>query len=321
MSKQKCEMQKDLRLFIAGGTGLIGSACLDFCSTIPEIKIFAPKRSELDFLQKDLLVEYMLSNKITHGIFASGFNGGIRLNMEQPAELIIKNSLLAINAMSASHEAKLDRMIVFGSSCVYPVNASQPYEETSIMTGPLEESSRAYSTSKLLLIQTALSFNSQHPDNTLFLPIIPNTVFGPNDNFDPNSSHVVGALIFKIHHAKKNGALNVDLWGSGLVKREFVYSGDVARACVKLLLHRNLQITLPINVTSGEEVTIASLAQIIAQVIGFEGTINWDRTMPDGVNRKALDDRKLRNLGWQAETSFITGIKNTYHWFLKSEWA
>ena len=314
-------MLENKRLFIAGGTGLIGSACHSAGKTISGVEVFAPTRNEVDFFQEKQIVDYLLTHKITHGIFAAGFNGGIRLNIEQPAELILKNSLLAINAISSAHKAELQRMIVFGSSCVYPLNAEQPFNEGSIMTGSMEVSSLAYSTSKLLLIQMALSFNLQHPDKTLFIPLIPNTVYGPNDNFDPISSHVVAALIFKLHHARKSGSQNVVLWGSGSVKREFVFSDDVASASMQLLFSQKVNTTLPINVTSGEEVTIMKLAKLISRIVGYDGKITWDKTMPDGVSRKALNNQKLIDLGLQPETSLIDGVLSTYQWFLKSKWA
>jgi len=303
---------------IAGASGLIGSACVRLLSRYSDVCLFSPARAELDLADRNAVLAYLQANAITSVIFAAGKVGGIVENRDHPATFIDENLVVGLNGLWAAHHAKVKRMIVFGSSCMYPVDAPQPMHEDVLNSGPIEPTSVAYATAKMAIVQAALAYNRQYPKGTCFIPVIPNSTFGPRDNFDSRSSHVMAALIGKIHAAKQQGKNEVTIWGTGQPRREFVYCDDVASACAFLLAADLANIRAPFNIASGHEVSIADLAQMIANIVGYRGRFTFDSSMPDGAGRKVLSDAKLSNLGWRASCSIEAGIATTYDWFKKN---
>lgn len=307
-------------IMIAGGTGMIGRACIRLLQAREGYQVFAPRRSEINLLDRHVLLAFMREKNINSVIFAAGRVGGIIANRDFPASFLDENAMLALNGMWAAQEANVERMVVFGSSCMYPVNGHQPFSEDALFTGTLEPTSLAYATAKLLTVQAAHAYNLQYPNGTLFIPVIPNSTYGPYDNFDSHSSHVMSALIAKFHHAKFAGHNEVQIWGSGKPKREFVFCDDVATACLALLEEVSLDVSLPFNITSEEEVSIKELARCIASVVDYKGTINYDRSKPDGTSRKAIDGKRMRDIRWRAKIRLEDGVAKTYEWYVKSKW-
>ena len=262
-------MESSRRILILGSSGLIGSACKRFLTGKAGSKVFAPLRKSLDLQDREQVEEYMVKNAISHVIFAAGKTGGIMENTVYPATLVDSNVVISLNTMWAANKAGVQKMIIFGSSCMYPQKAEQPYKKTRYFRAVLNGAPYAYA--KMLCIQAALAYNKQYGSGTTFIPVIPNSTYGPNDNFDENSSHVLAALIARLHTAHSRGDSEVTIWGSGRPKREFVYSDDVASDC-DFLLNTNLSgVASPINISTNEEICITDLAQLIADIIGFKG--------------------------------------------------
>ena len=306
------------RILILGSNGLIGSACKKFLAGKAGSEVFAPLRRSLDLENREQVREYMVNNAISHVIFAAGKTGGIMENTVYPATLVDSNVVISLNTMWAANKAGVQKMIIFGSSCMYPQKAEQPYRENALFSGRVEPSSAPYAYAKMLCIQAALAYNKQYVSGTTFIPVIPNSTYGPNDNFDENSSHVLAALIARLHTAHTRGDSEVTIWGSGRPKREFVYSDDVASAC-DFLLNTNLSgVAFPINISTNEEICITDLAQLIADVIGFKGKILHDLQKPEGAMRKSLSTKRITSLGWSPSKSLREGIKHTYRWYCAS---
>jgi len=294
---------------------MIGSACVNVFAKNENYNIFTPPHSELNVLDRDRLLHYLTVNHIHFVIYAVGLVGGIVENRDNPSQLIDTNALMGLNGVWAAQKANVQKMVLFGSSCMFPVNAPQPYDEKSILTGPVESTSIAYATAKLLMIQAAAANNRQFPHGTKFISVIPNSTFGPNDNFDPMKSHVMAALISKIHHAKIQNEPSLELWGSGEPLREFVYVEDVAKIVQFLLTSKQVETTDIINIAPGKEISIRALAELIAQTIGYNGKILFDTSKPDGARRKALSNKHLASLGWSEFTTLKSGIFKTYEWY------
>ncbi|MFW0072796.1 MAG: NAD-dependent epimerase/dehydratase family protein [Coxiella-like endosymbiont] len=243
-----------------------------------------------------------------------GNSGGIALNQAIPADLMIDNLLTALNVMRACHQSNIQKAIFLGSSCMYPVNTSQPIQEHSLFENYLEPTSQPYAVAKLAAFQLCEAFNKQYGTNFIFA--IPNSLYGPYDNFNPSSAHVVGALINKFHQAKLNQSEIVVLWGSGLPRRELIYVNDAARATARLLKNDITASINPINIGCGYDISIKNLAEMVANTVGFKGKIVWDSSKSDGVLQKWLDNSKLHELGWSAQTSLGKGLIFTYRWYL-----
>ena len=241
-------------------------------------------------------------------------------NQRVPADFITHNLSIQMNVLRAAHAVGARKLVFFGSSCMYPRDCPQPMAEDRILTGKPEETSLPYAISKLAGTQMCLAYNKQYGD-TRFLPVIPNSAYGPNDNFDPQSSHVLSALIRKIHEARESGSPVVELWGSGTPRREFVHADDIADACCFLLQQDVRGIAFPLNIGTGVDYSIRELAGIIARVLDYAGEIRWDTSKPDGAPRKLLDASRLRALGWEPRVNFEDGIRATYAWFLKTRGA
>jgi len=310
-------LDKD-NILIAGGTGLIGSACIKRLKERGFENILYPLKKELDYSDYENFLDYCLSNKIKYMIFAAGKVGGIVDNKKNQIDYLFNNTILGINALKVALNAELKKVVLFGSSCMYPLNAKQPYVEKDLLTGSLEKTSLGYAVAKLVAMQGAYLINTNSLVKTTLIPIIPNSTFGPNDNFNPDTSHVLSAIIRKVDDAKRNKTSILKLLGTGLPKREFVYSEDVADAIIFLLKNIEGIINYPINIGSGNELTIKDLSKIISKIIGYEGKIVFDAKTPDGAMRKMLDSSVINKMGWNSKTSLLDGITKTYAWYTKN---
>jgi len=307
-------MPHDAKIHVAGHRGLIGSAVVRALERQGYYNLVLRSRAELDLADAAAVDRLFARERPECVVLAAGRVGGIIVNRDFPADFITENLAIQLNVIRAARSAGVRRLIFFASSCMYPKRAPQPMAEHLLLTGLPEETSMAYAISKLAGLQMCLAYNRQY-GGKCFVPVIPNSVFGANDNFDPASGHVLSALIHRFHAAKTRGDTIVTLWGSGAPRREFLYAEDLADACV-MLLHADLSnVELPLNIGPGEDVSISDLAALVARVVGFKGSIEWDRSKPDGTMRKLLDSGRVRGLGWRPATALETGIRSTYDWY------
>lgn len=304
------------KIYIAGHMGLIGSACLKYLNSAGEKNIITRTREQLDLTDRQSVDVFFQREQPTKVIFAAGVAGGIDINVRQPAYLMTKNLNMHLPAMDAARRYGCEHFIVFGSSCMYPKNVSQPMREVSLLSGKPEETSLSYALAKLSILQLALSYNIEDGVRR-FIPVIPNSVFGPNDNFDASDGHVLAALISRFVDAKKQNLRDVELWGTGKPKREFVFSEDVASAVYHLLFKATNKPDGPINIGSSCEMSISHLANTIAQSVGYSGTISWNTDRPDGVQRKLLCSAKIASTGWKTSVSFKAALKKTIDWYVE----
>ena len=302
-------------ILIVGGRGLIGSACVSKLNLLGYKNILAPSKSELNCLNFESFSNFCKNNKVRNMIFAAGKVGGILDNNNNQINYMLENSFLALNAIKVSLDCNLNKVVLFGSSCMYPVNANQPFNENDILNGQLEKTSFGYALSKILLTEGACLSNKTMNEDTFFIPVIPNSCYGPNDNFDPKTSHVLSALIGKIINAKDNNKNFITLFGTGAPRREFIYSKDVADAVVFLMNNMKDKPISSINIGSGDEISILNLARKISELVGYKGELKFDTKIPDGINRKILDDTKLRNLGWKSSYNLEQGLRETIDWY------
>jgi len=303
------------RIYVAGHTGLIGAAFVERLAKDGYQHVITRRRSELDLTDAKTVASFFQREKPEFVILAAGRVGGITDNKAYPANYITDNLAMALNVIRSSHATGVRRLLFFGSSCMYPRECAQPMSEELILTGKPEPTSISYAMAKLAGVQMCLAYNQQY-GGARFLPVIPNSAFGPNDNFDPASSHVLSALLRKFHEARVQGSDSVTLWGTGQPRRELVYVDDIVDACMFLLQADLDGVTFPVNIGSGEDYSIQQLAETIAGITGYEGCIEWDTSKPDGAPRKLLDCSRLRVLGWEAKTTLMQGIKITYQWYL-----
>jgi GDP-L-fucose synthase len=308
-------MDKTTRIYVAGHRGLLGSAFLRCLASDGYQNIMVRDRAELDLTDERRVRAFFETAQPQVVVMAAGRVGGILENKSYPADFITSNLRIQLNLMTAAHAVRAERVLFFASSCMYPKECSQPMAERHLLTGRPEETSMPYAISKLAGTEMCLAFNRQF-GSVSFIPVIPNNAFGPNDNFDPASSHVLSALIRKFHDAKEAGAEKVTLWGTGTPRREFVHADDIADAGLFLLKADLSAENLPINVGSGTDYAIRELAAIVQSIVGFKGRIEWDETKPDGAPRKLLDCARIRQLGWAGPRILLAdGIKSTYEWF------
>jgi len=303
------------RIYVAGHTGLIGAGFMNRLAKDGYHHVITHCRSELDLTNAAAVESFFQHEQPEFVVLAAGRVGGITDNKTYPADYITENLAMELNVIRSAHRVGICRLLLFGSSCMYPRECSQPMCEDQLLTGKPEPTSIAYAMAKLAGVQMCLAFNRQY-GSTRFLPVIPNSAYGPNDNFDPKSSHVLSALLRRFHEARAQGAEIVTLWGTGKPRRELVYVDDIVNACMFLLKADLEQIEFPVNIGAGEDQSIRQLAETIAKVTGYNGRIEWDTSKPDGAPRKLLDCSRLRALGWKPETSLQDGIKTTYQWYL-----
>jgi GDP-L-fucose synthase len=304
-----------MRIYVAGHGGLVGSALVREIEKHPEHSWIGKTRSELNLLDRKLVFDFLASEKPDAVIVAAAKVGGIMANSSYPVEFLSENLQIETNLIDGSHAANIEKLLFLGSSCIYPKLAPQPIKEEYLLTGPLESSNEAYAIAKISGLKLVQAYRKEYQRD--WVSAMPSNVFGPGDNFDENTSHVLPALIGKFHAAKKTGLGSVTVWGSGTPKREFLYSDDLASACLFLL--ENYNSDSHINVGTGTDLSIADLAQTIAEVVGFDGEVQFDTSKPDGTPRKLLDVSKLSALGWKSSIQLKDGIQKTYDWFLAHE--
>ena len=307
-------MNKDSSIFVAGARGLVGSA---ICRALGErgfARVLAPGRSVLDLRVRAAVDRFFAEERPDYVFMAAAKVGGIVANDSYPADFIRDNLEIQTNLIDAAYRAGTRKLCFMGSSCIYPRLAPQPLQESSLLTGPLEPTNQWYAVAKIAGIKMCQAYALQHGFNAI--SVMPTNLYGPGDNFDLQTSHVVPALLHKFHKAKESGANEVTVWGSGTPRREFLYVDDLADAlCFLMERYDSAEI---INVGWGEDVTIAELAELIAGVVGFRGAVVFDRSKPDGTPRKLLDIGKITALGWRPRTRLTDGIRATYDWFLQS---
>jgi len=310
----------DRKVFVAGHKGMVGSALVRHLREKGYENLVLRDREELDLLDQTQVREFFADQRPDLVYLAAAKVGGIHANNTYPADFIHTNLVIAANVISAAHESAAERLLFLGSSCIYPRAAPQPMPEDSLLTGPLEPTNEPYAIAKIAGIKLCESYNRQH--GTDFRSVMPTNLFGPNDNFDLKTSHVLPALIRKFHEAKETGAAEVEVWGTGKPRREFLFVDDLADASVFVM---NLDkseydaavdpMLSHINVGTGEDVSIQELADVVKSVTGFQGGIRFNSDFPDGTPRKLLDVSKLNSLGWRASTDLREGIERAYEWF------
>jgi len=313
-------MENSSRIFIAGHRGLVGSAIRRELERKGYTNLLLKTRSELDLLNDTAVASFFAEERPDYVFLAAAKVGGILANDTYPADFIRDNLEIQTNVIDAANRSGVKRLLFLGSSCIYPKLCPQPIKEEYLLTGPLEATNRAYALAKIAGIEMCWSYNRQY--GTKFLAAMPTNLYGPGDNFDLNKSHVLPALIRKAAEAKAMGGKKITVWGTGTPRRELLYSDDLAEACIFLmkLPDSRFQTLLNseepplINIGTGHDLSIRELAELACCVIGFEGTLEFDTTKPDGTPQKLLDVSRIHALGWQARTTLEVGIRRTYDW-------
>ena len=310
------------KFFVAGHTGMVGSAIVRQLKKNGFSNLIIKSHAELDLINQKEVSKLFESEKPNYVINAAAKVGGIQANNTNRGQFIYENMMIQNNIIHSAHENKVKKLLFLGSSCIYPKLAPQPMKEEFLLTSELEQTNEPYAIAKIAGIKMCENYYRQYGDN--FISVMPTNLYGVNDNFNLETSHVLPALIRKFHEAKMNNSEFVEVWGSGKPKREFLYVEDVADACVFLLenvnaadLYDEMKIS-HINIGCGEDLTISELVEIIASIVGFEGKIKYDSTKPDGTPRKLLDVSRLKSLGWEPSISLEEGIKLAYDWYLKN---
>ncbi len=318
-------MDKSARIYVAGHRGLAGSAIVRCLEAKGYTDIVVRTHQELELTDAQAVRDFFRAAKPNSVILAAARVGGILANETFPAEFIQQNLAIQTNVIHEAYRAGVKRLLFLGSSCIYPRDCSQPIREEYLLTGPLEPTNRPYAIAKIAGIEMCWSYNRQY--GTQYLCAMPTNLYGKGDNYDPQTSHVLAALIRKFHEAKERGDKSVTLWGSGTPRREFLHSDDMASACVHLLqlqperLATILQPTRPplINIGCGEDLTIRELAELVRRVVGSKAELAWDASKPDGTMRKLLDVSKMNRLGWTSSTALEPGIRTTYEDYLSRD--
>ncbi len=307
-------MNKTARIFVAGHKGMVGSAIVRRLESEGYSNLILKTRQELDLLNHEAVKSFFEQEKMAYVFLAAAKVGGIWANKSYKADFIYENLQVQNNVIYASWKFNVKKLLFLGSSCIYPKLCPQPIKEEYFMTGPLEETNDAYAVAKIAGIKMCQSFNEQYKTN--FISVMPTNLYGPNDNFDPEHSHVLPALIRKFHDAKTEGKREIVVWGTGSAKREFLHVDDLADAVVFLM--NNYDGSDIVNIGTGVDLSIRELADLIMNVIGYDGTITWDSSKPDGTPIKLLDVSKLHTLGWKHQYGLTDGLKNTIDWFIQN---
>ena len=301
------------RVWVAGHRGMVGSAIVRALKPY-NVEIVAAELGELDLTRQVEVERFVQRTKPEVVFVAAAKVGGILANSQQPVDFLYDNLMIEANVIRSAFDAKVQKLLFLGSTCIYPRDAAQPIKEEELLTGPLEPTNEWYAIAKIAGIKLCQAYRIQHGAD--FISAMPTNLYGPNDNFDLKGSHVLPALMRKIHDAKVSGAQSVSMWGTGSPKREFMHVDDLARALVYLV--ENYSDLSHINVGTGVDGTILELAQLIARVVGFDGKFELDTTKPDGTPRKCTDTSRLRSLGFRPDIDLEAGIRSTYQWFLEN---
>jgi len=305
-------MEKNAKIYVAGHRGLVGSAIVRALKAQGYENIITRTHKELDLIDQKAVAEFFQKEKPDYVFQAAAKVGGILANSRYKAEFIYQNLQIQNNIIHNSYLNGVKKLLFLGSSCIYPKLCPQPIKEEYLLSGYLEETNDAYAIAKITGLMMCRSYNAQYGTN--YISAMPTNLYGINDNFNPETSHVLPALIRKFHEAKVNKSPTVTVWGTGKVLREFLFVDDLADALVFMM--NNYTDNIHANVGTGEDISIAQLADIVKKVIGYEGEIVYDSSKPDGTPRKLLDMSKLHGMGWKAKTSLEEGIKKTYQWVL-----
>jgi len=304
-------MQKDSTIFVAGSDTMIGQALV---RQLREQGYKHVLTTDIDLTQQQAVTHFFEEHRPEFMFVAAGKSGGIGANQKYPADLMINNLLVISHLLQSAHQHGVHKSLYLASSCVYPKHTAQPMQTHALMTDTLEPTNEAYATAKLAGIQLSKAYAQQYDQS--FVSVIPANNFGVGDDFDPEDSHVVGALIHKMHLAKVNNDPTVPIWGTGSARREFIYVDDLADACIFIMQHYDD--SAPLNIGSGVDLSIAELAKVIQEVVGYEGELDYDTSKPDGMPLKMLDSTTLQEMGWQAKTPLKTALQLTYDWYLKT---
>ncbi len=308
-------MEKTNKIFVAGHRGLVGSAIMRTLQRQGFANVIVRTRAELNLANQPAVASFFERERPEGVILAAAKVGGIKANNDYPVEFLLDNLLIQNSVLTAAHATGVRKLLFLGSSCIYPKHAKQPIAEDSLLTGPLEPTNDAYAIAKIAGIRLCQAYAAQYGEN--YISAMPTNLYGPHDNFDLVSSHVLPALLRKAHEAKTNDARQLVVWGSGTPRREFLHVDDMADACLFLL--QNYDAPEIINVGWGEDISIRQLSELICEVVGFEGELTFDASKPDGTPRKLLDVSKIKALGWRPKISLRDGIASTYQWFLEHE--
>ena len=304
-------LSKEDKIYVAGHRGLVGSAIVRSLKRGGYTNIIGRTHSELDLTDQQAVRAFFEAERPDVVVLAAAKVGGINANQTMPAEFAYENMQIQCNVIKCCHDYKVKKLLFLGSTCIYPRMAPQPIPEDALLTGPLEVTNEAYAIAKISGMEMCRFFKIQYGDD--FISCMPTNLYGPYDNYDLSNSHVLPAMIRKFHEAKVNNAPTVELWGTGSPLREFLYSDDMADACVYLL--ENYSGEQHVNIGTGKEVTIKQLAELVKETVGFTGEIVWNSDMPDGTPRKLADVSKLHSLGWTHKVELEEGVKLAYEWF------
>jgi len=306
------EIPLDAPFYVAGHRGLVGSAVWRRLEQRGHSRLIGRTSKELDLRDRVAVDEFFAAERPDYVVLAAAKVGGIVANNNYPADFISENLRIQVNVLDAAARTGVKRLLFLGSSCIYPKLADQPIREESLLTGPLEPTNDAYAIAKIAGVLHVQALRRQHGSS--FISAMPTNLYGIHDNFDLETSHVLPALVRKFAEAKQAGAASVELWGTGTPRREFLWSDDLARACVVLL--ERYDDPAPINIGVGEDLTIRDLALLVAEVVGFQGDLTFDVSRPDGTPRKLLDVSRIHALGWKAEMSLRDGVSQMYRWYV-----
>jgi len=305
-------MQHNAKIFVAGHRGMVGSAIVRRLQSAGYTNVITRSRQELDLLNQQAVHDFLQAERPDYLFIAAAKVGGIHANNTYPADFLYQNLVIEANLIHGAHLAGVQRLMFLGSSCIYPKLAPQPLKEEYLLTGPLECTNEPYAIAKIAGIKLAEAYNQQY--GRQYVSVMPTNLYGPNDNYDLNNSHVLPALIRKAHEAKQRGDAELVVWGTGTPMREFLYADDLADACV-YLMQQGYDGPL-VNIGTGTDVTIRELAETVVRIVGFQGTLTFDTSKPDGTPRKLMDVSRLSQLGWRASTTLADGIALAYRDYL-----